>query len=162
MFALLISISLMVMSAVIHYEVLLHLNMRLPYMTWVNRRAKVLVVVLVTIFSHSLQIFLYACAYYLMRDGMHTGSLAGEFQDLFSTYFYFSTETYTSLGLGDIYPLGQLRVIIGFETLTGLLMVSWTASFTYFEMSRYWNEGDYDVQMEVKTVSDAQPDVQNE
>ena len=149
------------MSAVIHYEVLLHLNMSLPNMTWVSRRAKVLVVVLVTIFSHSLQIFLYACAYYLLRDGMHTGSLAGEFQDLFSTYFYFSTETYTSLGLGDIYPLGQLRVIIGFETLTGLLMVSWTASFTYFEMSRFWNERDYNGALDGQADTDAQPKVKD-
>ena len=67
-----------------------------------------------------------------------------------------------ALDIGDIYPLGQLRVIIGFETLTGLLMVSWTASFTYFEMSRYWNERDYNGQMEDKICSDVPPNVQDD
>lgn len=142
MLALLLSILLMVTSAIIHYEVLMQLHLRLPTVQWVGRRAKVLVVILLAMASHALQIFLFACAYYVLREGMHTGTLGGQFQDLFSTYFYFSSETYTSLGLGDIFPLGQLRVMIGFETLTGLLMVSWTASFTYFEMSRYWQERD--------------------
>lgn len=55
-------------------------------------------------------------------------------------FWYFSIETYTSLGLGDIDPLGQLRLLTGIEALTGLLMISWTASFTYLEMSRYWKD----------------------
>ena len=29
-------------------------------------------------------------------------------------------------------------MICGIESLVGLLMVSWTASFTYLEMRRYW------------------------
>jgi uncharacterized membrane protein len=29
-------------------------------------------------------------------------------------------------------------MVAGMEALTGLLMISWTASFTYLEMSRYW------------------------
>jgi len=27
---------------------------------------------------------------------------------------------------------------MGIETLTGLLMISWTASFSYLEMRRFW------------------------
>ena len=34
--------------------------------------------------------------------------------------------TYTSLGLGDIFPLGRLRMVVGVEALTGLLMISLT------------------------------------
>jgi len=140
MLALMLSLFLMITSAFIHYEMLMHLNERLPNVTWVSRRAKVLVGVLLAIVSHALHILLYATAYYLLRDGFRTGSFGGQFQDVFATFFYFSAETYTSLGLGDIFPLGALRVMVGFETLTGLLMVSWTASFTYFEMSRYWEK----------------------
>jgi hypothetical protein len=29
-------------------------------------------------------------------------------------------------------------MLAGVEALTGLLMISWTASFTYLEMNRYW------------------------
>jgi hypothetical protein len=54
------------------------------------------------------------------------------------SFLYFSSETYTTLGFGDIYPTGALRMICGIESLIGLLMVSWTASFTYLEMRRYW------------------------
>lgn len=53
-------------------------------------------------------------------------------------FLYFSGETYTTLGLGDIYPTGSLRLVTGIEALTGLLMRSWTGSFTYLEMRRYW------------------------
>ena len=45
---------------------------------------------------------------------------------------------YETLGFGDIYPTGALRVVCGIESLIGLLMVGWTASFTYLEMRRYW------------------------
>jgi hypothetical protein len=65
--------------------------------------------------------------------------LGGEFRDRFATYLYFSAETYTSLGFGDIYPLGEIRMVVGVEALTGLLMIAWTASFTYLEMQRYWD-----------------------
>jgi hypothetical protein len=81
----------------------------------------------------------FALAYYVLRDSLGLGSLAGQFRDVFSSYLYFSAETYTSLGLGDVYPVGQIRMVVGVEALTGLLMISWTASFTYLEMSRYWD-----------------------
>ncbi|MDB5947629.1 MAG: two pore domain potassium channel family protein, partial [Ramlibacter sp.] len=55
-----------------------------------------------------------------------------------ASFLYFSIETYTSLGFGDVFPLGQIRMLAGMEALTGLLMISWTASFTYLEMSRFW------------------------
>jgi hypothetical protein len=45
--------------------------------------------------------------------------------------------TTTSLGFGDVYPVGEMRLVAGIETLTGL-MISWTASFTYLEMGRHW------------------------
>ena len=31
-----------------------------------------------------------------------------------------------------------MRILAGMEALTGLLMISWTASFTYLEMGRHW------------------------
>lgn len=35
--------------------------------------------------------------------------------------------------------LGRTRIVSnGAKVLVGLLMVSWTASFTYLEMRRYW------------------------
>jgi len=56
-------------------------------------------------------------------------------------YIAFSAETYTSLGLGDIRPVGVLRLLAGTETLTGLILIAWSASFTYLAMSRFWRAG---------------------
>ena len=56
----------------------------------------------------------------------------------FVDYLYFSTATYTSLGYGDIYPLGGLRLMAGIETITGLMMIAWSASFTYLTMEKFW------------------------
>ncbi len=54
---------------------------------------------------------------------------------------YFSTLTYTSLGFGDIVPLGVAGRLARSEALTGLVLIAWTASFTYFEMRAFWDDG---------------------
>jgi hypothetical protein len=104
----------------------------------VSSIAKVLIAVLGAMVSHACHVMLFAVAYYLLRDGLGSGGFGGGFHDNIASYVYFSMETYTTLGYGDIYPLGKLRIVVGSEALTGLLMVGWTASFTYLEMSRYW------------------------
>jgi hypothetical protein len=45
---------------------------------------------------------------------------------------------YTSLGFGDIQPIAHVRLIAGVEALVGLLMIGWSASFTYISMERFW------------------------
>jgi hypothetical protein len=52
---------------------------------------------------------------------------------------YFSAETYTSLGFGDVTPSGHMRLLIGLEALNGLLLIAWSASFAYLSMERFWN-----------------------
>ena len=54
------------------------------------------------------------------------------------TYFYFSAETYTSLGFGDLYPVGLLRLIAGIECLNGLVLIGWSTAFIYLAMRRFW------------------------
>jgi len=47
--------------------------------------------------------------------------------------------SFTTLCFGDIEPFGSIRYLTGFESLTGLVLIAWAASFLYFEMQRYWN-----------------------
>jgi hypothetical protein len=54
---------------------------------------------------------------------------------------YFSATVYSILGFGDIIPGGPLRLLVGIESVTGLLMITWSASFTYLEMVQYWRKG---------------------
>jgi Ion channel len=138
MFALLLCLALTAVCVLLHYETLRLLNDRLARITIISMRAKVLAALVGALTSHVLQIGAFALAYYLLRDKFGLGGFGGAFQDTLMNFLYFSSETYTTLGFGDIYPTGQLRLICGTESLIGLLMVSWSASFTYLEMRRYW------------------------
>ena len=125
-------------SVMLHYETLRLLNDNLAKVTILSTRARVLAALVGAMASHLLQIAVFALAFWLLRDKFGLGGFGGTFQDSLSSFMYSSSETYTTLGFGDIYPTGSLRMICGIESLVGLLMVSWTASFTYLEMRRYW------------------------
>ena len=134
----LLGLFLVCTCVLMHYETLRLLNDRMSRVKIISTRAKVLASMVGALCSHLLQIAVFALAYWLLRNKLGIGGFGGAFEDSFSTFLYFSSETYTTLGFGDIYPTGSLRLICGVESLVGLLMVSWTASFTYLEMRRYW------------------------
>jgi len=66
------------------------------------------------------------------------GGFAGLPVEGFQDCLYFSVVTYTSLGFGDHVPVSHARLIAGVEALNGLLLIGWSASFTYLAMERYW------------------------
>jgi len=138
--AVVLSFFLVAACTLLHYECLKLMNDFLPRVALIQNRAKVLAALGGAMVSHLSQIVLFAGAYFLLRDKFGLGGFGGEFIDNFSSFLYFSSETYTTLGLGDIYPTGSLRLVTGIEALTGLLMISWTASFSYLEMRRYWED----------------------
>ena|ERR671922_80488 len=37
-------------------------------------------------------------------------------------------------------PLKELRLLAGMEALNGLLLIGWSASYTYIAMERFWND----------------------
>jgi hypothetical protein len=53
-------------------------------------------------------------------------------------FVYFSAMTYTTVGFGDAVPIGPIRFLAGMEGLTGLAMITWSASYTFIEMQRDW------------------------
>jgi len=129
---------LVTLSTFTHYEVLRLLSAYVPRIR-VRPRARLLAVLLGTFFGHLLEISFYALAYYSLKDRFDLGTFGGKFVDNYASYLYFSAETYTTIGLGDIYPLGPLRLITGIEALNGLLLIGWSASFTYLAMQRFWD-----------------------
>lgn len=68
------------------------------------------------------------------------GSLEGNFDGSLLDCVYFSFMNYTTVGYGDIAPLGQLRFTAGLEALTGLCLITWSASFMFMEMTIFWEE----------------------
>lgn len=100
-------------------------------------RLVILWLVLSLIIMHSLEITVFALAYYLVVNSGLPGSLVGDIQG-FGDYIYYSAAVYTTVGYGDITPLGILRPLSTYEALTGLVMITWSASFTFPEMQRFW------------------------
>ena len=133
-------LTLVVATTLVHYEVLAMLSSRLPGMA-IAPRLKLVVVVLSTFVAHAGEIALYAVAMWASVHAFGVGGFSGSIGASLQACLYFSAETYTSLGFGDIVPLGPLRLLAGVETLNGLLLIGWSASFTYLSMAKFWDDG---------------------
>ena len=128
---------LLVVTTVIHYEVLRLLSFGLPIMR-IPARAKLIIVIVATFGSHAVQMLLYGGVYYALIHVFLLGTLLGGSSSL-ATCLYFSAETFTSLGFGDILPAGPVRMVAGAEALNGLLLIGWSASYAYLAMERFWD-----------------------
>ena len=131
------SFILFVMSLAVHFLALRLISSQLPECGQC-RPYLVLFALVGILFAHLAEIALYALAFDWLSAGAQVGGLAGQQDASFMDYFYYSAVMYTSLGIGDVYPLEHLRIISGLETLNGLLLIGWTTSFTFLMMRRYW------------------------
>jgi hypothetical protein len=135
--ALIFSTLLVLATVLIHYETLRLASAWLPRLQ-IPPRQRIIAVILATFCAHTVEIWLHAMAYYILADHLGIGSLGGADSKEFFDYLYFSLVTYTTLGFGDVVPHGGLRIMAGIESLTGLLMITWSASFTYVAMEKFW------------------------
>ncbi|MGV6818689.1 MAG: ion channel [Thiotrichales bacterium] len=131
--------SLIVITTVlIHYELLYRVSRLIPRLA-IPHRFRIIFGVFMSLLAHTIEIWIFAIAYYLMNESETWGNLQGNFDGALMDCVYFSFATYTTLGFGDIEPFGYLRFLTGIEALTGLVLITWTASFLYIEMQRYWD-----------------------
>ncbi len=137
LYTILINSVLVTLAVLIHYEILRQLSLLLPRLP-VGHQLRVLCGVFGALFAHVLEIWLFAFGYYLMVHLDGFGSLGGNFDNSLLDCSYFSFSSYTSLGLGDIEPFGNIRFLAGLEALTGLVLITWSASFMLIEMTRFW------------------------
>lgn len=139
MFIYLINTLLIAVVVLIHYEALRQLSVRIPALA-IHSHLRVLVGIAGALLAHIVEIWLFGIAYYAASMSDDLGVLTGRFNGSLMDSVYYSFTAYTSLGTGDIEPIGDLRFLAGLEALTGLVLIAWTASFMYLEMSRYWRE----------------------
>lgn len=132
-----ISTILVFLTMMVHYEMLRVTWSMLPRMTMAPR-ARIIILLTVVFLAHTIEVWLYAIGFFLITDHLGLGSFRGETTGAFFDYLYFSTVSYTSLGLGDVYPTRHLRLITGVEALNGLVLIGWSASFTYLAMEKFW------------------------
>lgn len=125
-------------TVLIHYEILRLISNIIPKLH-IQPRLRILVVIYGAFFAHTLEVWLFAAAYYFLNTHLILGSFHGltPAAHLYD-FVYFSAVVYTSLGFGDILPQGHMRLLVGVEGLIGLLMIGWSASFTYLMMEKFW------------------------
>jgi hypothetical protein len=133
-----ISLGLVAATVLIHYELLRYASGLTQELPKASRRA-ILAVILTLFFAHIVEAGLYAVAFALMHTHPELGAVAGEVEGGWLDFVYFSLATYTTLGIGDLHPRGALRLIAAVESLNGLVLIGWSASFTYLSMERLWD-----------------------
>jgi len=90
--------------------------------------------------AHAIEVWIFALGYYLMNASDSMGKLTGKYDGSLLDSVYFSFATFTTIGFGDITPIGPLKFLTGLEALTGLVLITWTASFLFIEMQKYWKK----------------------
>jgi hypothetical protein len=128
------------LAVLMHYEFLHRVTLLLPKLT-IRHRFRIVLGVFVALTAHAAEVWVFAIAYYFMHHTEGWGQLEGNFDGSLLSCAYFSFTTFTTLGTGDIAPHGDLRFLVGLEALSGFVLITWTASFLFLEMTRYWDEG---------------------
>lgn len=141
MFAAITMSAVLVLGTIIlHFTALRVLALRMNDEVRVFKRP--LVAVLLVLFAtHLVEVLLYALGF-LALEVLGVGHLAtidAAVAVPFDDFFYFSIACYTTLGIGDIVPHGATRLLAGIEALNGLVLITWSASFTYLMMERLWS-----------------------
>lgn len=121
-------------SVLFHYECLCLLDRVVE--SFGSHRRRLLATMTGLLLAHIAEIWIYAGAYALLGNypdfGMIHMELAGD-KSPFDTVYY-SAMVYTTVGFGDMVPSGGFRLITATEALVGLSLITWSASFTYFQM----------------------------
>ncbi len=139
-----LSLLVIAVTSLITYEILRYVWNLLPRMH-ITPRLRVLLIIVPIFATHIISIWIYAGVYFLVENFTGFGHLTGSIAPAALTYesfierLYYSASTYASLGLGDIVPTKDLRMLSSAEVLNGLVMIGWTISFTYLTMEQFWS-----------------------
>ena len=137
--AMALSVILVVMTVLVHYEFLRAIAGLLPHLR-MPPHPRILVVIFGVFLALTIEVWLIAGIMYFVGQDSDLGTLKGEHSGAFVDYLYFTASTYTSVGFGDVFPDGHLRLMAGVTALVGLVMIGWSASFTYLAMEKFWGE----------------------
>ncbi len=89
-----------------------------PHRSPMRQAVFIMLVILGLFVIHAVEIFAYAQLYIWL----------GEFQTL-EEALYFSTSTFTTLGMGDVVIESQWRLIAAIEGFNGFLLIGWSTAF---------------------------------
>ena len=129
-----ITVVLAGVSVLFHYECLCFLDRTVA--TFGSHRRRLLATMIGLLLAHIVEIWFYAGAYALLGNYPEFGAIHMELAGGTSPFdaVYYSAMVYTTVGFGDMVPSGGFRLITATEALVGLSLITWSASFTYFQM----------------------------
>lgn len=128
---------LVVVCVLLHYEALTWFGRMLKTRV-LHHRAKIGALIFAQIGLHIVEIWIFAVGFFALTLRPGFGTVIPDAQIGFLDLVYFSASTFTTLGFGDFVPTGAVRFLCGTEALTGFVLITWSASFTFLEMQRYW------------------------
>lgn len=132
-----VTLCLVGLCVLLHFEALNLLARLLPASDAGHHRRVLVLHVLGLLLAHTLEIWVFGLATWGLVEGLHIGRVIGDVDGM-ADYVYFSAMIYTTVGFGDLVPEGPLRTLAGTEALTGLALITWSASFTFLLMQRIW------------------------
>jgi hypothetical protein len=136
---------IVLMCVGVHYEGLSALS-RWARIDVTPARLKIATLIVGQLILHVIEIWIFAVGYFVLTQKLKFGAIIQlpYSNDLstnivgFLDHVYFSAVVYSTLGFGDLIPDGPVRFLTGMEAVAGLVLITWSASFTFLEMQRYW------------------------
>jgi lysylphosphatidylglycerol synthetase-like protein (DUF2156 family) len=127
-------------SVLVHYEGLNLLSQWLARRRDHHPRRKVLYGIFGVLSLHISEIWIFGLTVWVLLMFANTGGMTGSDAPSLLDAVYLSAITYTTVGFGDLAPVGPIRFLGGTMALTGFVLITWSASFTFLEMERYWRK----------------------
>ena len=135
-----VAIVLSLVTVGLHYELLVFISFFVQQVSG-SKRFGVALAVTMALVAHLLEVAVFAIGWeLLLRNGyVHLVHFDLDlYEPTLMDVFYFSGSVYTSLGFGDIVPGQGGQMLAVSEAVTGLVLIAWTASYTFFLMSTHW------------------------
>lgn len=136
----LVTIVAVVICVTIHYEGLRFLSDKLP-MPRRHHRRRIILLIVSLMMLHIIEIWVFGISYFFSQQLEGFGAFVGDSDMGILDSVYYSASVFTTLGFGDIAPVGPIRFMTGVEALSGLTFITWSASYTLMEMLKTWDDG---------------------
>ena len=136
----LVTIIAVVICVAIHYEGLRFLSDKLP-MPRRHHRRRIILLIVSLMMLHIIEIWIFGISYFFSQELDGFGAFVGDEDMGILDCVYYSASVFTTLGFGDIIPVGPIRFMTGVEALSGLTFITWSASYTLMEMLKTWDDG---------------------